>query len=71
MNDPSVVVVDGRYYLYYTQADAGVTDVIGLAVSDDGLRWKDQGVVFGAGSRGRGPGLRVATASEPARGELY
>ncbi|MGV3607221.1 MAG: hypothetical protein ACO1RA_12525 [Planctomycetaceae bacterium] len=48
VNDPSVMVVKGRFYLFYTRADVGVTDTIGLATSDDGRKWKDQGTVFTA-----------------------
>lgn len=63
VNDPSVVVADGRYYLYYTQADSGVTDVIGLAVSEDGVRWEDRGVVFRAGRPGSWDGYLVGRPS--------
>ncbi len=39
--DPSVLRVDGAYYLYYTGApsDHGVGNGIGLAVSPDGVNW--------------------------------
>ena len=46
VNDPSVVIVKGKFYMYYTRADAGVTDCIGLAVSADGRKWLDQGPVL-------------------------
>ncbi|MEZ6048473.1 MAG: hypothetical protein R3C11_23445 [Planctomycetaceae bacterium] len=36
VNDPSVVVVDGRYYMFYTRAVRDVIDRIDLAVSSDG-----------------------------------
>ena len=47
VNDPSVVVVAGRLHLFYTRATRGVTDSIGHAVSGDGLKWTDDGAVFG------------------------
>lgn len=46
VNDPSVVIVDRRFYMYYTRAQAGVTDTIGLATSDDGYQWQDHGSVL-------------------------
>ena len=46
-NDPSVVVEKGLLHLFYTRAANGVTDSIGHAVSDDGLKWTDDGAVFG------------------------
>jgi len=46
VNDPSVVIVNGRFFMYYTRADTGVTDCIGLAVSVDGRTWMDHGPVL-------------------------
>ncbi|MCF7971125.1 MAG: hypothetical protein K9L22_08180, partial [Methylococcaceae bacterium] len=46
VNDPSVGVVNNTFYMYYTLAMHGVTDSIGLAVSKDGIRWKNKGVVL-------------------------
>jgi hypothetical protein len=46
VNDPSVVILDGSFYMYYTRADTGVADCIGLATSSDGRVWLDQGAVF-------------------------
>ncbi|MCR9197256.1 MAG: hypothetical protein NXI04_01305 [Planctomycetaceae bacterium] len=46
VNDPSVVLFDNRFYLFYTRANAGVTDTIGLALSDDGRHWEDRGPVL-------------------------
>ena len=43
MNDPSVVIVNGKFYMYYTRASVGVTDCIGLATSIDGRTWVDRG----------------------------
>jgi hypothetical protein len=47
VNDPSVVVVGGEWYLFYTRAAVGVTDTIGLATSRDGMKWEDAGTVLG------------------------
>ncbi len=46
VNDPSVVVVNNRLWMYYTLAGSGVTDSIGLAISDDGQQWEDAGIVL-------------------------
>ena len=46
VNDPSVLIVNGGFYMYYTRASVGVTDCIGLATSTDGRKWLDQGPVF-------------------------
>lgn len=43
VNDPSVVIVNGKFYMYYTRASVGVTDCIGLATSIDGRIWVDRG----------------------------
>ncbi|QDU89310.1 Arylsulfatase [Pirellulimonas nuda] len=49
VNDPSVVRVAGRWKMFYTRAEIGVTDTIGLAESDNGRDWVDRGEVFGPG----------------------
>lgn len=46
VNDPSVVRAGDCWHLFYTGAREGVTDAIGLATSPDGVKWKDQGIVF-------------------------
>lgn len=46
VNDPSVVLRDGQFYLFYTRADVGVTDTIGLAISENGRTWQDLGTVL-------------------------
>jgi len=48
VNDPSVLIVNNIFYMYYTLAKYGVTDSIGLATSKDGLHWKDKGIVIKA-----------------------
>lgn len=49
VNDPTVVVVKNRFYMYYTLAMQGVTDSIGLAISKDGIHWKNKGVILKPG----------------------
>ncbi len=63
VNDPSVVKVDGTYYLYYTRAVGGVVDEIALATSPDGLRWEKRGVVLGPGKPGEWDSLLVGRPS--------
>ena len=46
VNDPSVVSVGGKLFMFYTLAGSGVTDAIGLAVSEDGREWSDRGPVL-------------------------
>ncbi|HEU5115673.1 MAG TPA: hypothetical protein VFT74_03275, partial [Isosphaeraceae bacterium] len=57
VNDPSVVKVDGTYYLYYTRAAADVLDEIALATSKDGIAWQPQGIVIEPGEKDNWDGL--------------
>jgi beta-fructofuranosidase len=58
----STIAVDGRWYMFYTgisTREAGAVQRIGLATSDDLLRWEKQGMVLEADPRWyerRGPG---------------
>ncbi|MFM8932543.1 MAG: hypothetical protein ACKOS8_11785 [Gemmataceae bacterium] len=52
VNDPSVVVRDGVFHLYYTLAREGLRDVIALATSRDGILFEKQRVVLGTGKEG-------------------
>jgi hypothetical protein len=52
VNDPSVLRVDGRWFMFYTVAERGTEDAIALAVSADGLKWEKRGVVLAPGKRG-------------------
>ncbi|MCY2938463.1 MAG: hypothetical protein NTV55_08900 [Planctomycetota bacterium] len=63
VNDPSVVVAQGVYHLYYTLAREGVSDVIALATSQDGLHWQKQGVVLNPGQPGAWDNLLVGRPS--------
>ena len=65
VNDPSVVVAQGVYHLYYTLAREGVSDVIALATSQDGLQWQKQGVVLNPGHPGAWDSLLVGGATAP------
>lgn len=52
VNDPSVVVVGGTWFMYYTDAATGIDDRIHLATSPDGFRWTKQGLVLDVGPSG-------------------
>lgn len=47
VNDPSVLIVEGKLFMFYTLAKSGISDAIALATSEDGKTWQDQGVVLG------------------------
>jgi hypothetical protein len=63
VNDPSVVIVNDQFYMYYTRANAGVTDCIALAISTDGRSWKDQGPVLSARKKSKWDSLLVGRPS--------
>lgn len=63
VNDPSIVRDGSTYYMFYTRATQGVTDTIGLATSQDGLLWNDQGTVLGPGTKGSWDALLVGRPS--------
>lgn len=46
-NDPSVVRVQGQWWMFYTRAARGIEDEIAAATSDDGIHWTLRGVVLG------------------------
>ena len=71
VNDPSVVKVDGTYYLYYTRAGAGVVDEIALATSRDGIAWERRGIVLKPGREGEWDGLLVGRPSVLHEGGLF
>jgi len=50
VNDPSVVLVDGTFYMYYTEADVGENDRVYLATSGDGINWSKHGMVIDVGA---------------------
>ena len=49
VNDPSVVHVNGTFYMYYTGAPNMEDDRIYLATSNDGVNWSKQGMVLDVG----------------------
>lgn len=53
VNDPSVVKVNGVYYMYYTEAIQSIVDQISLAVSDDGINWVKKGAILSKGNVGQ------------------
>lgn len=46
INDPSIVKVNGTYYMFYTDAYAGEFDKISLATSTDGRTWTKKQTVL-------------------------
>ncbi|PQO28134.1 hypothetical protein [Blastopirellula marina] len=63
VNDPSVLRVKDRYFMYYTVASAGVTDRIDVATSEDGIKWQRHGTALQAGNPGEWDGLLVGRPS--------
>ncbi|MBW3002346.1 hypothetical protein KY338_04245 [Candidatus Woesearchaeota archaeon] len=52
VNDPSVVLVDNTYYMYYSRAHKKDTECrICLATSVDGIDWQKRGEVLGVSDR--------------------
>lgn len=39
VNDPSVIIVNSTFYMFYTTAPEGINDVISLATSENGWNW--------------------------------
>ena len=52
VNDPSVLHVDGQWFMFYTVAEHATEDAIALAVSMDGLKWQKRGVALTPGPKG-------------------
>jgi hypothetical protein len=52
VNDPSVLRVEGTWFMFYTVAERGTEDAIALAVSSDGAKWEKKGVVLPPGPKG-------------------
>lgn len=46
VNDPSVVKVDGQYWMYYTRATQDIRDEIAVVTSLDGVHWTNPQVVL-------------------------
>lgn len=72
VNDPSVVVVGGTWYLYYTDAATAEDDRIHLATSADGFTWTKQGMVLDVGGAGTWDSYKVGRPSVVHRdGQFY
>lgn len=52
VNDPTVVRVGPRWWMFYTVAGTGERDEIAAATSTDGLAWEKRGVVLSRGPAG-------------------
>ena len=63
INDPSVVVVGGTWFMYYTDAATGIDDRIHLATSSNGFNWTARGEVLGVGGAGSWESLKVGRPS--------
>lgn len=50
VNDPSVVRVGERWWMFYTIAEKGEQDEIAAATSSDGRTWKEHGIVLPTGN---------------------
>jgi len=59
VNDPSVVAVDGTYYMYYTEAATGEDDRVHVATSPDGVTWARAGMVLDVGPAGSWDSFKV------------
>ncbi|MFO1020710.1 MAG: hypothetical protein U0903_08445 [Planctomycetales bacterium] len=63
VNDPSVLRVGSRWYMFYTHTPRDVLDEIALAISADGLHWELHGTVFRPGKPDHWDGLSVGRPS--------
>jgi predicted GH43/DUF377 family glycosyl hydrolase len=63
VNDPTVVVANGKFYMYYTCAPEKEMDIIYLATSDDGIHWELHGEVISTGKLGSWDSLKVGRPS--------
>jgi predicted GH43/DUF377 family glycosyl hydrolase len=59
VNDPSVVVVEGEWWMYYTVAATGEDDRVHLATSSDGFSWTARGMVIDVGADGEWDDFKV------------
>ncbi|MHC5541019.1 hypothetical protein ACYOEI_22585, partial [Singulisphaera rosea] len=71
VNDPSVVKVGAKYFMYYTLAAADVVDEIALATSQDGIVWEPEGVVLKPGKSGEWDALIVGRPSVLFDGPIF
>ena len=52
INDPAVIRVGDKYFMYFTRAEKFVIDRIHVATSTDGVTWKRRGMALDAGPEG-------------------
>ena len=71
VNDPSIVVVGGIWYLYYTDAATAEDDRVHLATSADGFVFNKQGPVLGVGGGGAWDSVKVGRPSVVFREDTY
>lgn len=71
VNDPSVVVVGGTWYMYYTDAATAEDDRIHLATSTDGFTWTKQGRVLDVGEAGAWDDVKVGRPAALHRDGLF
>lgn len=63
VNDPTVLEVEGTFYMYYTCAPTTEMDRIHLATSTDGMNWEKRGEVIASGPIGTWDSLKVGRPS--------
>jgi hypothetical protein len=63
VNDPSVVIVNGIWYMYYTVAQEAEDDRIHLSTSNDGITWQKIGLVLDIGPNGTWDSFKVGRPS--------
>ncbi len=63
VNDPSVVKVGSKFYMYFTRTERDVVDRIDVAVSDDGKVWESHGAAITPGAAQAWDGLSAGRPS--------
>lgn len=71
VNDPSVVRVEGVWWMFYTVAETGESDEIAAATSKDGIAWTKRGVVLGRGVGNAWDSLKTGRPSVMHEGGVF
>lgn len=71
INDPSVIKVGDKFFMYFTRAEKFVIDRVHVATSTDGMNWKQHGVVLDAGPEGTWDSLSVGRPTVIYEDELF
>lgn len=71
VNDPSVVKTGDVYYMYYTLAERGVRDRVGVATSADGISWEPKGIALDVGEPGQWDALSAGRPSVIVEDETF